>query len=455
MVSHKPAARTRPTVYVAGGGTGGHLYPALAIADALRKRLPEARFVFFATERAIDERIVGRSDCELVRQTLPPLRRTPWHWPGVWSGYRRSRRLCRVRIANDNVVVVIGTGGFASVPAVFEARRAGVPAVLLNPDALPGKANRLLATVADIVFAQWEETVEHLPRGAPVRVCGCAVRPEFKRVDRETGIERFGLDPRRKTLLVTGASQGARTINQALMANLDCLEARSDWQVVHLTGEQDFEQVRQAYGGRSIHARVLRFTERMADALAAADLVVSRAGASTLAEITAVGRASILMPYPYHRNMHQLANARCLERVSAACIVHDAADPVVNAPALRQALDLLMSKEGQRSAMGAAARRLGRADAAEDIAEQIMALVDDRTTHAGTRFLSHAGTRFLSRPHSQQDSHPAFHRVQRSSGRDSRESGCEKGFSHQPATIARGPRSVNSWRFYASRPDET
>ncbi len=156
MVSHKPLGHSRPTVYVAGGGTGGHLYPALAIADALRKLLPDVQFVFFATERALDERIVGRTDCELVQQTLPPLRRLPWHWPRVLGGYYRSRRLCRARLASDSATAVIGTGGYASVPAVCEASRAGIPTVLLNPDALPGRANRLLAKIADLVFVQWD-----------------------------------------------------------------------------------------------------------------------------------------------------------------------------------------------------------------------------------------------------------------------------------------------------------
>ena len=379
MVSHAAGGGTGPTVYVAGGGTGGHLYPALAVADALRKRLPDVRFVFFASDRAIDEQIVGPADAELVRQTVRPLRRAPWHWPGVWTAYRGSRRLCRARFTTDRPVVVIGTGGFASLPAVLEARCAGVPAVLLNPDALPGRANRMLSGVANLVFAQWEETVECLPRKARVCVCGCPVRPEFKKARRKTSIKRLHLEPSRKTLLVTGASQGAKTVNQALLANLDYLESRCDWQVLHLTGVQDFDEVKNAYAATSIDARVLPYTDRMADALAAADLVVSRAGASTLAEITAVGRASILMPYPYHKNMHQLANARCLERVSAACVIRDAVDPAVNGPALRKSLELLMGKDDKRLAMAAAARRLGRADAAADIAARIMRLIDGTT----------------------------------------------------------------------------
>ena len=380
MVSQRPVRSGPPIVAFAGGGTGGHLYPALAIADALQRRLPGLRFVFFATHRRIDQRILSRADCDVVRQTLSPLCRVPWRWPRIITGYLRSSRLCRSRLENDRPMVVIGTGGLSSVPAVRAAHRAGIPTVVLNPDAVPGRANRHLAAVADAVFAQWEETIEFLPRRAGVRVCGCAIRPEFNNVSRARGVERFKLDAARKTLLVTGASQGARTINEAVLANLDLLESADDWQVFHLTGDLDFGRVKDAYDGRSIRAEVLAFTDRMAEALGMADLVISRSGASTLAEITALGRASILMPYPFHKDMHQLANARCLARVSAARIVDDAVDPAVNGPALRKVLELLMADDGQREAMAAAAKRIGRARAAGDIADQIVELAERRGT---------------------------------------------------------------------------
>jgi UDP-N-acetylglucosamine--N-acetylmuramyl-(pentapeptide) pyrophosphoryl-undecaprenol N-acetylglucosamine transferase len=255
-----------------------------------------------------------------------------------------------------------------------EAARAGIPTALLNPDALPGRANRFLARSVDLIFAQWAETAEHLPRSAEVVVAGCPVRPEFNSAVRAKGIERFGLDPDRKTLLVTGASQGARTINEAVLANVELLDSHTDWQVLHLTGERDYEEVRDVYGRRSLRAAVLVFTEHMAEALAAADLVIARAGASFLAEITAMGRAAILMPYPFHRDKHQFANARCLVRASAARIVHDHADAAINGPALREVLSQLLSDDAAREAMAAAARRMGRGNAAGEIADRILAL---------------------------------------------------------------------------------
>ncbi len=382
MVIETPTANDTPVIVFAGGGSGGHLFPALAIAEALRRRVPDVRFVFFGTRRRVDQRILGSACCELVRQTLPPLSPMPWRWPGIVLGFRRSCLLCRSRLESDSPAVVIGTGGLGSVPAVREACRAGLPTVLLNPDALPGRANRCLAQRADIVFAQWAQTAEHFSANVSVRISGCAVRGEFNRADRSAGVERFGLCPDRKTLLVTGASQGARTINDAVLADLDFLRTLHDWQILHLTGELDRARVEQGYRAHHVPATVLAFTEHMADALAVADLVIARAGASTLAEITAVGRAAVLMPYPFHKDMHQRANARCLVRASAARIVHDAIDPAVNGPALRKVLEQLMCDDGVREAMACAAGRLGRGNAASGIADQVIELAIGRKTMA-------------------------------------------------------------------------
>ncbi len=371
-----------PLVAFAGGGSGGHLYPALAIAEALRASLPDVRFVLFGTHRAIDQRILADRHCDLVPQTLPGLSRAPWRWPGIYLGFRRSSLVCRSLFGSDHPIAVIGTGGLASVPAVREAARLGIPTAIFNPDAILGRANRFLARSVDVVFAQFDETIDHLPRSTNVIVSGCPIRPEFNRSDRKAGIDGFGLDHQLKTLLVTGASQGARTLNQAVVANLDYLKSLDEWQILHLTGDLDYEDVRGAYVSQSLRAKVLPFTPDMAEALAAADLVIARAGASTLAEITAVGRASILLPYPYHRDEHQLANARCLVRASAARIVRDAIDPDINGPAVREALEQLTGDDQMRQSMASSARQMGRGQAATVIADEIIALGHARGTLA-------------------------------------------------------------------------
>lgn len=360
-----------PLICFAGGGTGGHLYPALAVAEAIRRAAPQARFLFFGGSRRIDAQILSGSDCESIRQQLRPLSAKPWRWPGIYRDLRSAMRACAARYAADRPGFVLGTGGMASVPAVLQAARMGIRTGILNPDAVPGRANRYLSSKADAVFAQWEVTRRHLPR-ANVVVAGCPVRGGFLHADRAAGIARFQLDPQRRTLFVTGASQGAKTINDAVLANEEFFRGRHDWQTLHLTGEQDFARVQAAYQRCEMRSAVVAYTNHMAEALAAADLVIARAGASTLAELTAMGRASILLPYPYHKDQHQLANAECLAGHGAARIVRDAVDERVTGPALRKVLDELMGDDSARQRMAERASTIGRRDSADDIARAVL-----------------------------------------------------------------------------------
>ncbi|UCG17002.1 MAG: UDP-N-acetylglucosamine--N-acetylmuramyl-(pentapeptide) pyrophosphoryl-undecaprenol N-acetylglucosamine transferase [Phycisphaerales bacterium] len=364
-----------PLVVFAGGGTGGHLFPPLAVASALRLRVPDVRFAFLGTDRAIDRRILDGSDCQLIPQPVQPLRaRSPWTYPGFLAAWIAARRRCRSYFAATQPVVVVGTGGFASGPGVVEARRAGIPTALINPDVIPGRANRYLASRADMIFAQWDEAAAYFGNHPAVKITGCPVRPEFQGASRQAGLSRFGLDDRRKTLLVTGASQGARSLNNAVLAILDDLTSIDGWQLLLITGATDQDRVSRAWASRVVVGAVVPFTEHMADALAAADLVVARAGGSTLAEITALGRPSVLMPYPHHRDRHQEANARVLETRGAAKTVEDKTDSRENAASLRRVLVHLMTDDALRTRMAEEARRLGRKDAAGVIASEIIDL---------------------------------------------------------------------------------
>ncbi len=365
-VSHTPLF-----VAFAGGGTGGHLYPGLAVAEALRALVPDVRVVFFGTHRPIDHEILGATDYELIRQTLPVISRKPWRWPKTFFQFRSATQLCRSRLTMDRPSVVVGTGGFGSVAAIREARRLGIPTAIINPDVIPGRANRYLAPLAEIVFAQWSEAADRLPARVNMVTTGCPIRSAFGRATREQGVERFGLDGSRKTLLVTGASQGARTVNHAVTENLDFFAEPTEWQLLHLTGEADYEAVVEAYARCDVGAKVLPFTQHMPEAMAAADLVVTRGGASSLAEATAVGVPSVVLPYPFHRDRHQEANAECLVRAGAAVMVVDQIDPAINGPALREALAPLMANEQERLAMAKAARSLGKPNAAATVAEHL------------------------------------------------------------------------------------
>lgn len=364
-------AAARPWFVIAGGGTGGHLYPGLAVAEALRALQPDIEVGVFGTPRPIDRKLTDSRGYELVEQGVQPLTGKPWRWPSFLAAWRRAVRVARTRFEERMPAVVLGLGGYAAGPAVVAASKLGVPTALLNPDAGPGRANARLAGRVDCVFVQWEETADRFRNARVVRCTGCPIRSAFSKAKAEAGYRTLQLDPDKRTLLITGASQGARSINAAVMALTDLWRVATDWQVLHLTGPADLEKCRATYKEHGIAGRALAFTEHMAYCMAAADLVVSRAGASTLAEITAMGLPSVLMPYPFDRKQHQLANAKVLVKHRAAVLVEDANDPRINAGRLREALrDIMRSDERQRQ-MSRCARVLGRADAAEVVAGEL------------------------------------------------------------------------------------
>lgn len=356
---------------IAGGGTGGHLYPGLAVAEAIRAIQPDFEVSVFGTKRPIDEKLTTARGYELVPQHVLPFPAKLWHWPAFLKGWRASVLYARHRFEDRPPAVVLGLGGYATGPSIEAAVRLGVPTAIFNPDAVPGRANRRFGPKVDCVFVQWSETLEHFKTARRVEVTGCPIRPDFATAKRKAGAAALKIDEERPTLLVTGASQGARSINAAMLELCDLWRVASDWQIVHLTGEADRQMCADKYREQGIPARVIAYTDHMAHCMAAADLIVSRAGASTLAEITARGLPSVLMPYPFDRKQHQLANARILADAGAAAIVNDTNNPRENASRLREMLPGLMKSPQRRERMGRAAAALGRQDAAETIAEYL------------------------------------------------------------------------------------
>ncbi len=375
------ATAVRPWFVFAGGGTGGHLCPALAIVQELRQLDDRIDVSFLCTDRPIDRHILSQAGIEAVPQVVRPFSTKPWRWPGFYAAWRRALGDCAKRFRHRRPAVVIGAGGYASGPPVRAALGAGIPTAILNPDLVPGRANRWLGRRVDRIFAQWEDSAAFFGGVPGFRAAGCPVRPAFlapREELRADGLRRFKLSGDRRTLLVTGASQGARTINEAAVALAAEVAAVGGWQVLHLSGTADEARVRAAYEAAALSATVLAFTDHMPEAMAVADLVVSRAGASTLAELTAVGLPSVLLPYPFHRDNHQMRNAEVLRRAGAAVIVPDRIETNRNVPALREALLPLLQAPGGLAAMAAAARRIGRPDAARQIARELAALRSGR-----------------------------------------------------------------------------
>jgi len=356
------------------------------VAEALRQAEPAAHVLFLCTQRDIDRRILQPGGFDFQTQPVRPLPK-PWRPAEVLDFYRRWRaslRQCETLLHqfDGGRRVVLGLGGFASGPAVKVAARLAVPRALLNPDAVPGKANRFARRYAQRIFLQWPVSRRHFLRdGQKCLVTGCPIRHVFATPsptdrDRLTRQARqaLGLSPDRPLLAVVGGSQGGHTLNEAV---LHCLTARqvlpSDWQLLHQTGLADQPRVAQTYAAAHLPAVVLPFTDRMDLVLQAADLVLGRAGASSLAELTALGVGSILVPYPYHRDRHQEHNARVLCEAGAAKIVADTGNAAQTAQALTAVLADCVKGECCR-AMGQAAQRLARPQAAADVAGELVRL---------------------------------------------------------------------------------
>jgi UDP-N-acetylglucosamine--N-acetylmuramyl-(pentapeptide) pyrophosphoryl-undecaprenol N-acetylglucosamine transferase len=358
----------------AGGGTGGHLYPSLAIIRELRQLAPAAAISFFCTDRPIDRKILDGAGIEAVPQAVRPFSTKPWRWPAFLFAWQRAIARCTRAFRERRPSVVVGAGGYGSDPPVRAAMKLGIPTAILNPDFVPGKANIRLGPKVARIFAQWDGTRKYFEGAVGFRTSGCPIRPEFASARREQGIARFNLDPARRTLLVTGASQGARTINDTLIALAPELAKSQNWQILHLTGPADAVRVEAAYRQAGLRGSVLAYTDQMPEAMAAADFAVSRAGASTLAELTAVGLPSVLLPYPYHKDQHQRHNAEVLAQAGAAAILDDHIDTAANTGALRPILTAIMGEPAKLDRMKAAARSLGKPDAARDIAKELIGL---------------------------------------------------------------------------------
>ena len=361
---------SRECYVFAGGGTGGHLYPGLAVAAALRKSRPGCRVIFLTTNRALDRQLLEKTNYEQIEQTVLPFTLNPLRIPRFVLRWFAQVRATTEVLEDLRPRAVLGLGGYAAGPAVVAAHKLGLKAAILNPDAIPGRANRFLARRVRLVVPQWDVSARYFRSHSPLAVWGCPIRPDFAApVEQAVARAHFGLEPDRPVVLVTGASQGARSVNRVMRRVWpEFSRSYPEWQLLHLTGQADEAETVEEYRQAGSFAYVLAFTHEMWLAVAASDIVVSRAGASTLAELTAIGRPSILLPYPYHRDRHQHANARVLVEAGAAFLIEDRLEPELNHMPVAAALAKLVDP-AVRASMTRAALTLRKADAAERVAE--------------------------------------------------------------------------------------
>lgn len=372
-----PASSVR-RVLIACGGTGGHLFPGLAVGRELRARGVEVTLV--VSPKEVDQRALKNCGSEFQVLVLPAvgcsLRHLPRYLSTTWRGYREAMRRCR----SWRPEALLAMGGFTAVAPVLAGRRLGIPCYLHESNVIPGRANRWLARVVHHGFVGFEAAAPRL--AAPrVTVTGTPVRPEFRKTDPRAARADLGLDAMRPMLLVLGGSQGAQGVNQWVTLSAPALAARHpDLQICHLTGTADQEVVRNAYAAAGVPARVLPFSDRVDTLMAAATVAVSRSGASSLAEIAAVGLPSVLIPYPIAADDHQRANARVFVAAGAARML----DPVSDGPeALVEAVGGLLSDGALRDRFRAALARLDCPGAAVRITEELLGRPAVSNPHPG------------------------------------------------------------------------
>ena len=358
----------------AGGGTGGHLYPALAIADELRRRHPNALITFAGAAGRIESRVVPAAGYPFVALRVSGFPRRPGlamlAFP-VRLALALAQSLALILRAKPDVVV--GTGGFASGPVVAVAQAFRCRTLLQEQNSVPGVTTRLLARHADEVHVTYPGSAGFLRRREHVRVSGNPTRRAMGSVARDAAAAYFNLDPSKRTLLIFGGSRGASSINRAIAPGVPAL-AGDGVQIVWQTGEEEFDRLREAGGPTPAGVRMYPYIDNMEYAYAACDLAVCRAGATSLAELTLTGVPSILIPYPYAAADHQTGNARSMEAAGASLCMsdRDAAERLL--PEIRA----LLGDRARLGAMREAARRLARPGAAETIADAVERLAAER-----------------------------------------------------------------------------
>jgi UDP-N-acetylglucosamine--N-acetylmuramyl-(pentapeptide) pyrophosphoryl-undecaprenol N-acetylglucosamine transferase len=366
---------------IAGGGTGGHIYPGFAVAEAVGEMDSLSRLDFASTERVIDENILKGWPGRVTPQPIQPFSMRPLGFLKFAIGMWKSKDQIKRWIKENGIEGVLGLGGFGSGAAMQVGSKLGLRTAFLNPDVVPGRANQWLTPYAEKIFVQWQDTQQYFLK--PVDVVGVPLRkaiyalagPERGKAKAEAYIQ-FGLDPHRKTLVIMGGSTGARSLNNAVVKVIKELAGRigDSWQVLHIIGRGDFDQMAGAYDGfGKIMVKTIAYLDHMEQAWAMADAAICRAGAITLAELTAVGIPSILLPYPYHRDNHQAKNANVLVRAGAAVMVND--DKIAGEQTtcdLRTALERILLEESERLGMIDKTKTLQRLDAACVVARWLL-----------------------------------------------------------------------------------
>jgi UDP-N-acetylglucosamine--N-acetylmuramyl-(pentapeptide) pyrophosphoryl-undecaprenol N-acetylglucosamine transferase len=365
-------------ILLAGGGSGGHISPGIAIAEALRELEPSCRPMFLCSERAIDATMLSATDERFL--TLPAV---PFSWRGIRRFSRMfqvSRAQAREVLARESVGCVAALGGFVAAPVALAAKDMKVPCFLINLDDPPGKANKAIAKVATQVLSaidvRSEKKFAYTRIGFPVR--SKSIAPGGEAICKS----QLGVDLTKPVLLVTGASQGSASLNQLMLAMLrQHAAALKDWTAIHLCGEGEIrEDLEKAYRAAGVEAVVKPFVHEMGSMWGAAALALTRSGANSVAEAAVNGVPSVFLPYPYHKDQHQRRNAEPLAALGGAVVCTDHVDAAANLREAGQVLVELLGNRGKLDAMRAALESHRPMPAAREIASMLLAACRVPTT---------------------------------------------------------------------------
>ncbi len=357
------------TIVIAAGGTGGHLYPAVALAREFLRRDPSTHILFVGTVRGVESKVLAHEGFELALITAKPVmgKGLLEVVKGVLSvpiGILQSLDILKRRRAD----LVIGVGGYTSPTMLVAAALKGIARVILEPNAHPGLANKVVASVAQRIFLAFESAASFFDQ-RKVRIVGTPIRQEFLvQPTDDASTKKEG-----RHLLIFGGSQGAKAINSAVLEGLPQLSRRlSGLTITHQTGEGDFERVSEAYRALGIRGKVVPFLYDMPIVLRTADLVVARAGAMTIAELTACGKAAILIPLPTAIYDHQMKNARAMEAAGGAVVLPQAD---LAGAKLGEMIEAVLSNPQRLETMQRKSLEMRRIDAGEVIVGECYALM--------------------------------------------------------------------------------
>lgn len=364
---------------VSGGGTGGHIYPALAIARGLEKKYPGAALLYIGTARGMEAEIVHKENIPFEAIAASGLERKlslrnllvlGQAGLGFWQAARIIRQW--------RPDAVIGTGGYVCGPVVLAAIIHRVPTLLHEQNAFPGITNKMLSRFAGRVAVTFADSVKYFPVGNKVRLTGLPVRPEILAADRETALLKLGLKRNSFFLLSFGGSRGARAINEAMVDVIKNFADDPRLSIMHITGVSGYQEFMSNAAASGIimdkigNITIVPYVYNMPDILAAASLVIGRAGATSLAELTAIGIPAILIPYPYAAENHQEFNARALEKEGAALVI---LNRQLSGKVLCKMIIEFLDEQDKLSAMRAASKKMGRRHALKDIIECVDDLI--------------------------------------------------------------------------------